>query len=87
MATIFSFASLVGMAQPPQKMSVEDMVKRTIERIKPELTLTDQQVKDVTPVYNEFYTKMDKLRSAGTPPSQEDRQKLTNARNEKLGKI
>lgn len=86
-ATIFSLSSLIGLAQPPQQMPVEDRVKRTIERLKPELSLTDKQVTDITPVYTDYYTEMDKLRSAGTPPSPEDRQKLTATRDEKLKKI
>jgi len=86
-ASIFSFTSIVGLAQPPQQMPVEDRVKRTIERLKPELSLTDKQITEMTPVYTEFYTEIDKLRAAGTPPSPEDRQKLTATRDEKLKKI
>ena len=85
-ATIFSFTSFISLAQPPQQMPVEDRVKRTIDRLKPELSLTDKQVIDITPVYTEYYTEMDKLRAAGNP-TPEDRQKLTAARDEKLKKI
>jgi hypothetical protein len=54
--------------------------------LKPELNLTDQQTKDLDPVYTEFYTEVDKLRASGNP-TPEDRQKLMAARDEKLKKI
>jgi hypothetical protein len=54
--------------------------------LKPELTLTEQQQKDMLPVYTEFYTSMKALRDAGQP-APEDRQKLLTSRNEKLQKI
>jgi hypothetical protein len=81
--------SLSTMAQdgPRQPMPVPDRVARTIERLKPELNLTEPQVKDLNPVYTEFYTEMDKLRAAGQPPSPEARQKLTDDRDVKLKKI
>ncbi|HSC54197.1 MAG TPA: hypothetical protein VLC98_11265 [Phnomibacter sp.] len=72
---------------PRQQMPVADRVARTIERLKPELNLTEPQVKEMEPVYTEYYTEMDKLRSAGQPPAPEARQKLTDARDAKLKKI
>ncbi len=70
-----------------QKMPPEDRAKSTVERLKPELSLTDQQAKDITPIYTEFYTTMGKLFENGTRPSPEDRQKMIDDRNEKLKKI
>jgi hypothetical protein len=77
------------MAQGPERqpMPVEERVKRTMERLKPELELTEQQEKDMTPVYTTFYTEMDKLRSGGERPTPEARQKVTDARDEQLKKI
>lgn len=49
--------------------------KKIVEKLKPELTLTDQQEKDNTPVYTDFYTAMAKLIEVGRP-SLEDRQKM-----------
>jgi hypothetical protein len=74
-------------AQGPQQMPVADRVARTIERLKPELQLTEKQEKELDPVYTEFFTEMDKLRSGGQRPSPEDRQKLVDTRDEKLKKI
>lgn len=70
-----------------QPMTVPERVTRTIERLKPELSLDEKQVKDIEPVYTEFYTEMDKLRGSGQMPSPEQRQKLADARDEKLKKI
>ena len=77
------------MAQGPERqpMPVEERVKRTMERLKPELELTEQQEKDMTPVYTTFYTEMDKLRSGGERPTPEARQKVSDARDEQLKKI
>lgn len=74
-------------AQGPQQMPVADRVARTIERLKPELQLTEKQEKELDPVYTEFFTEADKLRSGGQRPSPEDRQKLVATRDEKLTKI
>jgi hypothetical protein len=63
-----------------------ERAKATIEKLKPELTLTEQQQKDMLPVYTEFYTSMKALRDAGQP-TPEARQKLLASRNEKLQKI
>jgi len=81
--------SLTAMAQGPERqpMPVEERVKRTMERLKPELELTEQQEKDMTPVYTTFYTEMDKLRSGGERPTPEARQKVSDARDEQLKKI
>lgn len=81
---VSSFSVL--MAQRPQG-TPEERAKRTVERIKPDLSLTEQQEKDVLPVYTEFYASMSKAMEGGERPSQEDRQKMTDARNEKLKKV
>lgn len=91
-AVIVVMALLMGtqlMAQdgPRQPLPVPERVARTIERLKPELNLTEVQVKGITPVYTDFYTEMDKLRGGGERPSPEARQKLVDARDEKLKKI
>jgi hypothetical protein len=81
--------SMTAIAQdgPRQPMPVPDRVARTIERLKPELNLTEPQVKELDPVYTEFYTEMDKLRAGGQQPTPEARQKLTDSRDVKLKKI
>ena len=86
LAAFMLFSTLsVLMAQGPQQMPPEERAKKTVEKLKPELTLTDQQEKDITPVYTEFYTAMGK-RFVNGRPSPEDRQKLVTERNEKLKK-
>ncbi len=69
---------------PRQPMPVADRVARTIERLKPELTLTEPQAKELEPIYTAYYTDMDKLREGGQQPTPEARQKLTDARDVKL---
>jgi periplasmic protein CpxP/Spy len=83
------WTAVASMAQngPRQPMPVPDRVARTIERLKPELLLTEKQIKEIEPVYTEFFTESDKLRAGGERPSPEARQKLTDARDEKLKKI
>ena len=87
-AGILSVLTITCIAQqgPRQQLPVPERVQRTIDRLKPELNLTEKQVKDLNPVYTEFYTEVDKLRSGGNP-TPEDRQKLIAARDEKLKKI
>ncbi len=69
------------------RVSPEDRAKRTIERMKPQLSLTEQQEKDLTPIYVAFYTDQDKMRSSGERPTPEARQKMTDSRDEKLKKV
>jgi hypothetical protein len=76
----------LGFGQDRQPMPVAERVNRTIERLKPELSLTDEQAKDLNPVYTEFYTEMDKARQGGNP-TPETRQKIMASRDEKLKKI
>lgn len=86
LAIVVMFSSLsVLLAQAPQRMPPAARAKNTVEKLKPELTLTDQQEKDITPVYTDFYTAMAKLMEMGRP-SLEDRQKMVVERNEKLKK-
>ncbi len=82
---VFSISAFAQDA-PRQPMTVPERVNRTIERLKPELNLTEQQVKDITPIYTEFYTKMDSLRAGGERPTPEQREKLIGGRDEKLKK-
>jgi Spy/CpxP family protein refolding chaperone len=76
-------------AQPNQgpQLPVAERVTRTIERLKPELDLTNDQAKSMTPVYTSFYTAMDKLREGGKQPTTEDRQKQIAERDEQLKAI
>jgi hypothetical protein len=83
---VFSM-SAISQDAPRQPMPVPDRVARTIERLKPELNLTEPQAKELDPVYTEYYTEMDKLRAGGQQPTPEARQKLTDARDVKLKKI
>lgn len=83
---LFSTVSIL-LAQGPQQMPPEDRAKKTVERLKPELNLTDQQQKDILPVYTDFYTAFSKLFEGGNRPTPEDRQKLTGERDDKLKKI
>ncbi|WP_416439802.1 hypothetical protein [Phnomibacter sp. MR] len=73
--------------KPGQQLPVAERVSRTLERLKPELNLNAQQVKDMTPVYRTFYTDMDKLRSNGQQPTTEERTKLIDKRDSKLKTI
>ncbi|MES2645763.1 MAG: hypothetical protein V4717_02720 [Bacteroidota bacterium] len=74
----------ISYAQNPQPLPAE-RAKKTVERLKQELSLTEQQEKDILPVYTDFYTSMRKLMENGRP-SPEERQKEMEARNEKLRK-
>ncbi|QGW29841.1 hypothetical protein [Phnomibacter ginsenosidimutans] len=77
-------AGVVAQANKGPQLPVAERVTRTLERLKPELDLTNDQVKNMTPVYTSFYTSMDKLRADGKQPTTEDRQKLITERDEKL---
>jgi hypothetical protein len=83
--------SFQGISQPPQgqgqPMPIPDRVNRTIDRLKPELKLTDVQVKDLNPIYTEFYTKLDSIRAGGQRPTPEDRAKIMDPRDAKLKKV
>lgn len=73
--------------KPGQQLPVAERVSRTLQRLKPELNLNPQQVKDMTPVYRNFYTDMDKLRSNGQQPTAEERTQLIDKRDAKLKTI
>ena len=83
---IVLFTSLSFVMAQGGQWDPAERAKTTVEKLKPELNLTDQQQKDLTPVYTDFYTSMKALRDAGQP-TPEDRQKLLSSRNEKLQKI
>lgn len=82
---VTSFSVLVAQQRPMG--TPEERAKRTVERIKPDLSLTEQQEKDVVVVYTEFYTTMSKAMESGERPTPEARQKMTDDRNEKLKKV
>ena len=82
--TLFLAVS-ISFAQNPQQVPPAERAKKTVERLKPELALTELQEKDILPVYTDFYTAMGKLMENGRP-SPEDRQKEIEVRNEKLKK-
>ena len=75
-----------GQDSRPQ-VSPEDRAKRTIERLKPEISLTEQQELQLMPVYIAFFADQDKIRSSGERPTPEARQKMTDSRDEKLKKV
>lgn len=77
-------ATLVAQPKQGPQLPVAERVTRTLERLKPELDLTNDQVKNMTPVYTSFYTSMDKLRAGGKQPTTEERQKLIADRDEQL---
>lgn len=86
MALLMS-SQLMAQDGPRQPLPVPERVARTIERLQPELNLTETQVKSITPIYTDYYTEMDKLRVGGERPTPEARQKLIDTRDEKLKKI
>ena len=75
------------LAQQREMPPPAERATRTVERLKPELNLTDAQVKDVTPIYTSFFEGVDALRSGGQRPSPAARQKLTEDRDAKLKKV
>ena len=89
--TIFTAAAMLlaflSHAQQREMPPPAERANRTVERLKPELSLTDAQVKEVTPIYTSFFEGVDALRSGGERPSPEARQKLTEERDAKLKKV
>ncbi len=75
------------MAQQREMPPPAERATRTIERLKPELSLTDAQAKSLEPIYTDYFKEMDALRAGGERPSPEARQKLTDDRDAKLKKI
>ena len=75
------------LAQQREMPPPAERATRTVERLKPELNLTEAQAKDITPIYTNYFEGMDALRSSGERPSPEARQKLTEERDAKLKKI
>lgn len=69
-----------------QRRTVEERVKRTIDRLTPELTLNDEQKGKITPVFTDFYKGIDKLRedAGGSRPDRSAFQKLATERDEKV---
>ena len=86
LAGIFTTASAQDQPQR-ERPTIEQQVQRTIERLKPDVAFTEQQEKDVKPIFTDYYTAMQKAREGGNRPSQEDRDKWNKERDEKLAKV
>jgi hypothetical protein len=67
-----------------QPMPIPVRVDTTINRLKPELNLTEKQVADLKPIYTQFYTSLDSIRATGERPTPETRQALMDSRNNRL---
>jgi hypothetical protein len=90
LAVMVLFASIsfaIAQGGGGRNMDPAERAKSTVERLKPELTLNEQQEKDITPIYAEFYTSLKKIMDSGTRPTAEERQKLLTERNDKLQKV
>ena len=85
-AFVFSAFTLLMAQGGPQQMDPAERAKTTVERLKPELSLTEQQEKDITPVYTAYFESFQKMMQSGERPTPEARQKMTTERNEKLKK-
>lgn len=65
------------------RLTVEERLKRIVEKMTTELSLNTQQVKGITPIFKGFFTDMEKLREGGRP-NPEDMKKVIDTRNSKL---
>jgi hypothetical protein len=69
-----------------QRRSAEERTKRTLERLTPDLSLSQEQQGKLTPVFTDFYNGMSKLRedASGGRPDRSAFQKLATERDEKV---
>ena len=83
---LFAGTAVVN-AQGPQRRTVEERVKMTMEKVTPALALDKAQESRTDSVFTTYYKDMDKLRESmqpGTPPDRSVFEKLVTERDEKL---
>ncbi len=79
-----------GGGQGPQRRTVEERVKMTMEKVTPALTLDKAQETKTDSVFAEYYRAIDKMRESmqpGTPPDRTQFEKMMTDRDEKLKNI
>jgi len=93
LSLMFLLSSLsFAFSQPPQgqQMSAEERVKGVLEKIKPALSLSEDQEKSTLEVFTEYYKGFEKFREqmrSGNRPDPSAMQGLTDERDVKLKKI
>jgi len=78
------------MAQGPgggQMPSVEDMVKRTMDGIKKNLTLNDDETASIETIFTDFFTEMDAMHQGGERPDRSKMEKLEASRDKKVKEV
>jgi len=73
--------------QGPQRRTVEERVKMTMEKVTPALALDKTQESRTDSVFTDYYKAMDKIRESmqpGTPPDRSVFEKAMADRDEKL---
>lgn len=83
---LFAGVTVVN-AQGPQRRTVEERVKMTMEKVTPALSLDKTQEARTDSVFTDYYKAMDKIRESmqpGTPPDRSVFEKAVNDRDEKL---
>lgn len=86
---LFAGVAVVN-AQGPQRRTVEERVKMTMEKVTPALSLDKSQEARTDSAFADYYRAMDKLRETmqpGTPPDRSVFEKLVTDRDEKLKTI
>ena len=86
---LFAGTAVVN-AQGPQRRTVEERVKMTMEKVTPALALDKTQEARTDSVFTDYYKAMDKIRESmqpGTPPDRSVFEKASNDRDEKLKTI
>ncbi|MGB8190514.1 MAG: hypothetical protein WCF67_01285 [Chitinophagaceae bacterium] len=77
-------------AQGPQRRTVEERVKMTMEKVTPALALDKTQESRTDSVFSDYYKGMDKIRESmqpGTPPDRAVFEKAVTERDERLKAI
>jgi hypothetical protein len=83
---LFAGVAVVN-AQGPQRRTVEERVKMTMEKVTPALALDKTQEARTDSVFTDYYKAMDKIRESmqpGTPPDRSVFEKAVTDRDEKL---
>jgi hypothetical protein len=88
---VMLFAGIItANAQGPQRRTVEERVKMTMEKVTPALALDKTQEAGVDSAFSNYYREMDKAREKmepGTPPDRSLFEKMVADRDEKLKKV
>ena len=69
------------------RMSPSEMAENTVNDLVAEVTLTDDEQSSIQTIFEDFYTKMHEMRSAGTRPDRSKMSEMVTKRDEQVKEV